>query len=59
MPQQSKKPRYLHVVEYFETHTVCSWCGVDVPTETQQHIHVQWHRAVGVVPLDALSEDDV
>ncbi len=54
-----KKPVYLHVVEPHETATVCSWCGLNVPTKTQQDIHDRWHRAVGVVPLKAESADDV
>ena len=53
-----KRPVYLHVVAEEKTHTVCSWCGLNVPTEVQQEIHNQWHRALGVVPWKAQSEDD-
>jgi hypothetical protein len=54
----NKQPVYLNCVERVELDTMCSWCGVNVPTETQQTIHTTWHRAVGVVPLDAQSQDE-
>jgi hypothetical protein len=52
------KPKWLKIVDEEETHTVCSWCGVNVPTAGQQTIHEQWHRAAGVMPLYAESVPD-
>ena len=52
-----KRPVWLHIVKPEVLATVCSWCGVNVPTVEQQEIHEGWHRAVGVVPLDAPTEE--
>lgn len=52
------KPKWMKIIEAEETHSVCSWCGVSVAGETAQVIHEDWHRAVGVIPVNALSEDD-
>lgn len=54
-----RKPKWLIVVEPIEERTVCSWCGVRIFEPTLQEVHEHWHRAVGVVPLDAPYEDDV
>jgi hypothetical protein len=54
-----KQPVYQRAEgELLEVSTICSWCGVNVPTRAQQVIHTDWHRAVGVVPLHALSKSD-
>lgn len=51
-----RRPKWLRFLTPVEPDTVCSWCGVNVPTKEQQAIHVKWHDAVGVVPLEAVSE---
>lgn len=59
MPQ-GKDPVYLAPpIELVELETVCSWCGVNVPTKSQQIVHTNWHRAAGVVPLHTISQNDV
>lgn len=54
-----RKPVYLKPDPAPEDEeTVCSFCGVRVETLPQKRIHTDWHRAVGIVPINAVSMPD-
>jgi hypothetical protein len=54
-----RKPLYMSVQSTAdEWEEFCSWCGCPVRTDEQKRIHDQWHRAVGVVPLNVPSGSD-